>query len=1813
MRYIAIIVMILFTLLFQAQVRGFTLRVRDPNGNPVRGFRWQVEEDTTNYVVPGVPVTDSISVNIHNSYAPVVLNGHSDGGRAVIDLPSNKRYVVSVLPDEGYSISGNLVDLNQDTVTVTVNPQPVPTAQITVLAFHDIGPINNAPDVGEAGLEGFSVIISDIGGQQMADAFGNMLGTTYVMDPNTGEPVVDPNTGDPVVEMLGTGVILTDANGEATIKYIAPHKYGVQVIPPAGQGWVQTSTIEGTKVVDAWVKANEPPMLVEFGPALYHIFDGFVQQFDDLGTLPPDPNGIVGEITGRLVYNHVNRPLKEQGLFSGEPVGTGWVGLNAVGGQGLYAAPCNEDGTFTISNVPPGLYELVTWDVNLDSIFGFNQVVIPAEGGTVALGDVLAFAWFGKLEGSVFYDTNQNGFRDDGEVGIENQNVNLRFRDGTIYQAQPTDMMGEYAFEEVFPFFKWLVAEVDFARFKDTGMTTVVDFGGEIPADDGWDIPSFGKLNPQPQTNPDGTDLINPNTGNNLSRTEVSTTPGEVLLQATQIYAGQTNIIDWGKIAYGPDENGGISGVVFYDTTRAENDPRYCAGEPWQPGIPRVQVALYMDSNNDGVIDDVDGNGRVRLADVDNYPFGWRDNPALFEPGVDIDRNDNGQFNAGDAIQIVTTDSWDDSKPEWGIRDTELFVHGAPVPPTIDNFSTWNQVQPGVFDGGYAIGSYFPGGIDSGNAEVDGLPAGIYIVQAAMPPGYEVVKEEDKNVDFGDTYVPGTLLLPPLPVGRLHTVPAELTLFPGVPCEFAGQQRPLADRKQVIVSAGENAAADFFFFTPVPKAARAVGFVNNDIAAEFDPTNPRYGEKGGPSWIPISFQDWAGNEVARVYLDEFGTYNALLPSTVTAKIPAPSGMSPHMLSFVINHPGPVPDPDRPGQMMLDPFYDLSYSQTAYTFNFMPGTTTYLDTPVIQVAAFAGYPNRKMDVEPANGTPVIHSVRGPQGGPIVCTNGDTVVIRSVGNKMVPNPAHDPENPASPALIERDFGFGETVGTVTVDDVALGITSWSNGIIRATVDFASVNTGTVAVTRGDNGKSSELGVTLHVNTCANVIHVKGGSFYPETPIQDAIDAATNGALIIIHPGTYWENPIVYKPVTLQGSGAESTILNGTHSPSNKLAAWRDKFNQLVADANLPEAANIIPQVEAPTVMVYANAGVFTENAQAVVDGLTITGATAGGGIYAHGNADYLEIRNNRIQNNQGTIGGGVIIGHNILGATPTTNVNVNIHDNYILLNGGISGGGGVVLFNGSTNYKVTSNLIMGNFSRLVGGGGITHKGLCDNGLIAHNSIVFNEIAYGGQVGGDGGGIFIGSTVGGGLNEGAGSVTIHTNLIQGNIAGTGVGGGICVEGINGADTQNAPQDWYQLNIFNNMIVNNVAAYAAGGIYLSDAAAATIINNTIANNDSAGTAALAFTAGNLGVSNPQPAGIVSVLHSNGTLITATGQDYSDPLLEDNIIHGNRSFYWDIALNGGQGGLTQDPNNPVWDLAVLNRQAADQRLHPDFCLLSSLTDSLGNDYNANNLAADPNFALPYNNTLVAALVIEEGGNAITTRFNEVDRQGDYHIAPTSPAKTLGAGTYVGTFVPLETDFDGESRVAVDVDSGADQCYLDPNIFSVAFNSGTGGFAYFDDTFNDTNAPAYASGVRIDTGGLNDTGALQITLGGIDNMLVKGMSGGWQKTFTVPLPGTFRVLFRYNITQSPNYETNETSRVRFSVDGEVFGPGNDSLITGDGDGGPEIMTGWQLLERTVTLTEAGEHKLIIGGYNNRKDNQNEVTTILIDDVTVAWN
>ncbi|MEN8178804.1 MAG: hypothetical protein ABFS39_09300 [Pseudomonadota bacterium] len=1966
-----VLLMLLITSSIVSAAR-FNLNVVDKAGNPVNGFRWLLQEDTTFPVDPANPSTNPdelLSMSFHASNHPPAtaandgraLSGNEDTDALTVFNVTEGRYYVSVLPYSGYSISGNKVlvlpngqDPNDtlDDVTVVVQKQPIPTAQISIYLFNDDAPINGSPDLpvetdpgfvldengnptdvplpGHVDWTQFQLFLEEPagryghnGGQVIQDAFGNPLGTTYLKgcdadgnadaDPFTDYGCFDPLTGELTVLSPGDGTLQFSDEGYLTVENIAPGKYGVVIIPPGNQGWQQTTTIEGTKVIDAWVKANEPPVFVEFGLPGPHVFVGFVKSTDD-GGFPPLQPPLAGEqvatVSGTITDMHMSRSPNFQ-FFSGRPLPQCWIGLNettpgGVLGNGLYAAPCAGDSSFSIANVPPGSYQLAIWDANLDAVFAAQPFTVDEtggtcnNGGTCNFGDVAVFNWFARLNTAVFNDDNQNGFWDDTEIGIgpDSQDVGLRWRDGSIYQNFPTDNDGLAPFDEVFPFFHWLVAEVSFGNKKATGATFVIDAGGEVFADQGWDFPSFDEMTPQPQVctpaqslDPEdpntgcvvGTALDNPNTLNNLSRTET----GQVLTTAFQGFLGQTSVMQFGKTDYMTftpldftqmppskfvGENGGISGIVYYATVRAEDDPQFAAAETWEPGIPRVQINLYADGDvdcfptgdfpasdcdidwnqsgglpdpDDGVIDDINGNSLVDLADVDNYPLGWA------EGGVkgleDIDHNGDGIFDYGDALAVTWTDSWDDSLPI-GCQGENLIDFDLDGNTTaeensrcFDGLRNFNQVRPGVFDGGFAFNNYDTAELPAVIADKlalfyadrvainPNLPAewmlpADYIVEAPTPAGYKLVREHHKNVDYGDVFIPSTQALAATCVGDDVLVPEflamatkdgsgdALQLIDGVeaiPAPFANTLRPLCDRKQVPLSSAQNAAAEFFLMTDVPLMANASGVILNDLANEFNPNSPAFGEKFAPPNAPVAFYDAEGNEVSRVYADTFGRYNAVLPSTFTANLPQPSGQSPNMLVSCMNDAGPVPnpaysaaaDPDGDGidsngntATMIDPFYNPQFSQFCYTFQYMPGNTTYLDTPVEPIAAFAGPGQFPVDCERPTDTPMIRFVKrsGARIGPFALP-GQSIDIESMGTDvMVPNPEWDGVDLAF-KFVARDYRFGprNLVELEAADGTRTPLVSKGNPN-RLTADIPNdmvpgeyqlVVTSTYG--GGPNAVSVEspISVTLTVGVdIGGEERAPRATFDPLAPtldntaavwsvpldfatIQEAIGDPTKGQpgvapgdLILVESGIYNELVIMWKPVKLQGWGAAAVTLNARQSPTEKIIDWRtlatvldaagliDRLiGQQLAPLGFPGLAEaIFPSEEGAGIFVVGKrtgASRFhaPANRGARIDGITIIGASQGGGIVLNGFNGFMNISNNRVTSNSGIFGGGLRVGHpNISHAIAdendynlldwlnvdenevgdviyddTLNDQLRIHHNHIAQNGNSNGtGGGISMHIGSDSYKIQKNWVCGNFSK-GNGGGIAHFGRSNWGLIEDNFIDFNE-NFNQMVGSapSGAGLFIGgqpalqpaAETGLMLSPGTGHVTVDANIIRGNLAGAGDGSGIRIDTANGLDVDRslgARAPWYDVFVFNNMIDNNVAG-VAGAISITDSLQAIIRNNTVANNDSTATGSQAFDITNPNLSIPQPAGIVSRLHgpvmSQLVNLDETagevfidpvtlrripeGSLFSDPVLRDNIVYHNRSFYWtnfdDPATAITETGLVPatcldptDPlNDPTCDVTLVNvdeysndlgvmsgKVETGDLLDPVFSLLL-VDEPVARPFSNTFITGDPGFVNAYFNesrdgflfpefkTLATAGAFDEGGNFIQVAFGPLslvepdavvdNPEGplfDYHLAAGSPAVNNGGVTPATG--RLSVDFDNDPRpVDRDIsDIGADE------------------------------------------------------------------------------------------------------------------------------------------------------------------------------------
>ncbi len=1614
----------------------------------------------------------------------------------------------------GYTMSGVAIRAGAGSVVVPVNKLPFKTAQISVFVFEDNSPVNGAPDSPgdqEAALCGFEVQLFEAGGTYGAsggrvstDTFGNPLGTEY---PNP--PVYDAQ-GALVPSKVGANQFWSDRNGVVRIKNLSPAKYTIYSIPPAKMPsvsrcnfadangnatnvpiwvatdaqktrtdqlvwdsqyeikatnspsdqskWHQTTTIEGTWGVDAWVKAGEPTFFKEFGPPGHHVWHGFIRRFKDTS-----PSGLLATggatVTGKVVNTHMSRPPGIR-FYSGAPMASCWVAINEVTagtglGRTLYANACDnaagQEGKFSIGGLKAGQrYQLAVWDEPLDNVIANYEFSVPANGANVALNDVPVFSWFSNLQGKVFYDKEGSGYLFDAnnveKPGIPGSILNIRFRDGSIYQSVVTDDEGRYEFPEFFPFFNWMVAETDFTRFKSTGATIIADNGGAVVNPAAFGVPSGlwpdNMLAPQAQPE-NGNKPYRIFGGLDASGQAVAPSSGN-LLQGIQGFLGQTNVIHWGKSEYNradPSDHGGITGIVHYAATRAEFDPKFAVAENNEPGIPSVEVRLYKLNAKNKVVSPTRGE---------------------IEPSA-------ASFQ--DAVQVVVSDSFDKSQPEdcvdpipYSDKSGHSFSTGTGKSKCYDGMRIWNQVRDGVFDGGWAFVDHCPSGAVATRATnnelvikpdnsidvkcVDdstpvALPPGRYMTEAVAPYGYEHQKEEDKNVDFGDLLSPGTLAEPATCMGSRDEakdgdgnpiaplVPAQLALFDGVdiPARFRDtyaadgttvlSRRPYCNKKLVVVAPGMNPFSDYHMFAKTAPAGHIVGMILDDLANEFDPYAPSFGEKYAPPFMPVSIRDYAGNEINRVYSDRYGTYNALVPSTFSYNVPLPSGVAPNMVNVCLNSPT-MKDPTT-GVTTIDPHYNPQYTQYCYTFQYLPGKTTYLDTPVLPIAAFAGPSQYSLDTEQPDGTPGIKMVTansaGSDVGPWVPASGGTIKIYSMGLTKVFNPAYDQSElgnlgaPGSaPKNIERNFGFGAATGSVFIGGktVPAGNVTWGNDVIS--VDVPAAYSGTVEV-QAANGRKSLRGVTLHSGTVnmPSAAPILVGANRGFKTIQSAIDdvSTRDGDLIVVDPGLYEEAPIVWKRVRVQGYGAPVTLINAaTGADYLRQQAWREKACDLVMNKGM--AAALLPGQTVPANMAACLTGDTVDNAPLIfaseeasgffvlqkplagnatsmangpfiadsadnnlrpvralqIDGFTVTGADTGGGIVANGNAIQLQISNNRISGNQGLYNGGIRIGHaDLTNADLPVNANnllIDIHHNEILKNGNTAGetsggGGGISIYTGARGYRVANNYIAGNFST-GDGGGMAHVGSSGAYLVAalpaaqarlikpdNSTSTIIGVGYASTVSGNqfrfnqsfsqsksvqGGGLAIMGIVdpaGTGIALGTGSVTVLNNTFQGNLAGAGDGGGIALIGVNGSADMTTPLRvlWNRVDILNNVIVNNGAGVAGGGISLQDSPNVYIVNNTVAMNDSYATAARAFqgstsptNASNcaLGtITGPCPknaqsvvqdgAGIVAYGHSGGLLArTATllpaadkARWFSDAQVINSVVLGNRSFSWNI------------------------------------------------------------------------------------------------------------------------------------------------------------------------------------------------------------------------------------------------------------------------------------------------------------------------------
>ena len=995
----------------------------------------------------------------------------------------------------GHEMGGSQIAPYQSAVNINLQETPLPTAKLSVFVFQDDNPLNGENDAGggvdvlapnEPGLGGFEIKLFDQAGglgdntgQITYDMFNQPVSNSLAnhIDPITGLDACPITArGDGLLGMIPTcptyesdGKTLSPLAGQVVVANLYAGLYEVQAYPAAdrigrGEEWLQTNTLDGGKPHEAFLKPNEPGYFQEFGPGGFHVAIGFANRkiINDrkAGVCgAPQPADYCSHTLNVHVSNtHMSRTPDQRTYSSGSydhyAFTNCYVSVGPADAQDFELEKCDADGNATFANMPNGTFKISVFDQ-------WNDIMLDGLVGTVVVnGDTTkefpATQWRTNLYTRTFIDTDGSGASTDAKPGLALVNTNIRYRDGSYGFYNNTDLNGYAAFNEVFPFMNWLVVETTSTRFKPTSAHTVYDAGGVV---DTTTTDSHGVT-----TSTGGGSKIADHLANTQERFSLPGTlkvpgarycgnadcaPGDTsggssgvvvpaqpwgLTQAWQGLLGQNSFMEFGMTPFQPGENGGINGHVIYASTRPFDDPARLLQLQWEPGVPRVKINLYQETT------DANGNTQLKLVDT-TQTTSWDDWAQGFRaPGVP-NMNCPGQDAASPFFATLK------GSKQW------LDPNKNPLPADglykcYDGWSQLNQIQPAPYDGMYKFPSVNVDGATGKftqancsictNNKVDGspmLPAGKYVVEVVVPPGYELVKEEDKNILLGDVYIapvtqqfagfgnvyimpdqaavashyngnnPGNLNLTtdlgdtlhhegdtgsieafwPC-VGAKRTVPAFNSLFPGAgqAAPFAGAQRNLCDRKEVVLTDQSSVLAKFYVFSSAHIAGHFTGTITNDFASEFDPFSPQFGEKFGPPNLPVALRDFNGDEVARVYSDQWGIYNGLYFSTWSVNPPNPTGYAPQMSIACMNDPGPILDPSS-GKMVTDPAYNPAYSNFCYEQPFMPGFTTYMDTPVIPTQAFADNYNLP-DAEYPDNTPAIASVKGDSIGPWVASAG-----------------------------------------------------------------------------------------------------------------------------------------------------------------------------------------------------------------------------------------------------------------------------------------------------------------------------------------------------------------------------------------------------------------------------------------------------------------------------------------------------------------------------------------------------------------------------------------------------------------------------------------------------------------------------------------------------------------------------------------------------------------------------------------------------------------------------------------------------------
>jgi hypothetical protein len=1627
--------------------------------------------------------TDPLSLNTESN-SPIAAEG-GDAHRTV-RLPDG-RYMVSVrsldhkmwgayftLPNDADN-SGNL------TVHVPLTAQsadhPLPLGKIRVFVFEDNTWTNGAPDTEEGGLGGFQVGLEEQTGLAVTvDYFNNPLcgGICKTATDST-------NLGFVEINNLGPATYFIDVHPPGGQCNSDPSSRWYQTTTIDGGFNLLASVEEGADGTGApGEQLWEPPNI---RTAYWFGFVCAPQPFANPGSgeITGTARNWVewAPYTTGTFNDPVDNPLvalsdasTDQTVYVGRGDQAGNFDIQGVPAGDYNIAIWDEQLNYIMRFKPVHVDAGATVDIN-----------DTGDDGSIGVG---VSRWFGWLDGTVYKDANGNGQYDAGiDAPIPNTDMDQRWRDGSIKESTFTDANGRYEYPtaEGGALGRWIVNEQGFARFSAFPGASMHD--ERNPSVVTPSCVTVGPNAPNCIPNSQGGGLLmnqlllegHRATVDWGKRDYPAGTPGQIV--GITYFATTRNEFYAFNQAHEDYEPAIPDAIVYLETPGPDGQPntdddvvvnKYVTDHWQQPNANQDPVdpsSSFSQSCNP--IRDFAGN-------VITNQFNPDIGPNCLEVPLTGQQTKEGAFDGGYAFADYCPNGYDlaaDNGTCAGGGDPVPLVAGnyivhAIMPtdpndtracntdPANPNVSTAKGSVPGDGVGClYRVVKEEDVNVDLGNQFAPQIPpppcvGDDHVIDQSTLTPRSYFYTGDQSTSTSAPLCDKKLVV----LQNLQNANADFHMMTNFRTDPNGETVANYPNPGASTQTGD-----------VAEPGRVIGQVFNDIYFERNQASNWYGEPRPIAGIPIGIYarvdvrqgngsySITGHEVNRdgsynpggstitydsntwrwiktLTTSPDGAYEALLPSTETFNCPIPQGPCPGMYIAIVDDPGTVAHPNAN--------YNPNVLTANTPFEVWPGLTTQLDTPVDPISGTACE-------DPAGGTtpdPMAAAV--PEllevSTPVVSGGGAqqiTISADFIGTTGTATGATG---------VRATLTDWRTGSVTTLTRSNGGIVSWTPNpggnnsaadtiVIQVPAVASSFPPGpkqlTITTANVNGGVSSVNGITIHVLGSNNnitynppVVNVPPPTANPNQHlVQDAIDGASPGSLIVLSEGAYNENVLVWKPVVLQGLGPGGII--GAHElqgrdpedprfnvPGSVIDGRFYQQNAAAFDATVSaHAPYVLPNFvtsNSPSVVLRgaditvvaqsssafdlpaatANQGIFS---QARIDGLgLVTGHGDGaGGIQLMASINNLQITNNVLENNGGVFAGGIGLGQPFVHGSH--NYSVRMDRNRVIGNGGLTTSGGIGVFYGANSYEVANSVICSNFS-VEYGAGVSHIGLSPNGSIHDNKIYYNEAVD------SGGGIAIESElpVGGGLGDGSGAVNVDRNLIQSNASTLDDGGGIFV-----LDALQEP-----INILNNMIVDNLAADIGAGIMLDDASNVRIINNTIANNVTTG------SSENSQIGVPHAAGLAS--EANDPLFQATlpagAPDFSNPVaLFNNIFWNNDAMTLDQFGPGAtlvdQGFIDFEVHGTTNNADTFTPRYSDltngQILGPNG-VLHDLPANQGNV-----IGSDPLFVAPFVNELAVSgsrLDPQQAAVTITGQDPPVGLTGDYHVAGTSPAVDRGAG-----------------------------------------------------------------------------------------------------------------------------------------------------------------------------------------------------------------